>query len=125
MSERLAARGLMAIAAREVSERAALLGLAAMLAVVPFVAPWIGIGDRPLLGGFLGTVMVFTAAMLTGTSVIARDLAAIEGIADRVGVLCDGRLVLDEPLEAMKERFALPLERIFAEVTGASAGGTR
>ena len=75
MSERLAARGLMAIAAREVSERAALLGLATMLAVVPFVAPWIGIGDRPLLGGFLGTVMVFTAAMLTGTSVIARDLA--------------------------------------------------
>jgi hypothetical protein len=25
----------------------------------------------------------------------------------------------------MKERFALPLERIFAEVTGASAGGPR
>jgi len=75
MSERVAVRGLMAIAAREVSERAALLGLAAILAVVPFVAPWIGIGDRPLLGGFLGTVMVFTAAMLTGTSVIARDLA--------------------------------------------------
>ncbi len=75
MSERVAIRGLMAIAAREVSERAALFGLAATLAVVPFVAPRIGIGDRPLLGGFLGTVMVFTAAMLTGTSVIARDLA--------------------------------------------------
>jgi len=75
MSERVAVRGLMAIAAREVSERAALLGLAAGLALVPFVAPWIGIGDRPLLGGFLGTVMVFTAALLTGTSVIARDLA--------------------------------------------------
>ncbi|HEU0104573.1 MAG TPA: hypothetical protein VFT38_00275 [Vicinamibacteria bacterium] len=75
MSERVAVRGLMAIAAREVSERAALLGLAAMLAVVPFVAPWIGIGDRPMLGGFLATVMVFTAALLTGSSVIARDLA--------------------------------------------------
>jgi len=62
-----------------------------------------------------------------GTTVLVttHDLAAIEGIADRVGVLCDGRLVLDEPMEAMKERFALPLERIFAEVTAASAGGTR
>ena len=62
-----------------------------------------------------------------GTTVLVttHDLAAIEGIADRVGVLSDGRLVLDEPLEAMKERFALPLERIFAEVTAASAGGAR
>jgi hypothetical protein len=75
MSERVAVRGLMAIAAREVSERVGLLGLAAWLAVVPFVAPWIGIGDRPLLGGFLGIVMVFTAALLTGSSVIAGDLA--------------------------------------------------
>ena len=74
MSERVAVRGLMAIAAREVSERAALLGVAAMLAVVPFVAPRFGL-DRPLLGLFLGAVMVFTAALLTGSSVIARDLA--------------------------------------------------
>jgi hypothetical protein len=74
MSERVAVRGLMAIAAREVSERAALLGLAAMLAVVPFVAPRFGI-DRPMLGVFLGAVIVFTSALLTGASVIARDLA--------------------------------------------------
>jgi hypothetical protein len=74
MSERVAVRGLMAIAAREVSERAALLGLAAMLALVPFVAPRFGM-DRPMLGVFLGAVMVFTAALLTGSSVIARDLA--------------------------------------------------
>jgi len=64
----------MAIAAREASERAALLGLAAVLALVPFVAPRFGL-DRPLLGVFLGAVMVFTAALLTGSSVIARDLA--------------------------------------------------
>jgi len=75
MSERVAVRGLMAIAVREVSERAALLGVAVFLAVVPFVAPWMGIGDRPLLGAFLGTVMVFAAAALTGSSVVARDLA--------------------------------------------------
>ncbi|HYU41105.1 MAG TPA: hypothetical protein VEQ84_03065 [Vicinamibacteria bacterium] len=74
MSERVAVRGLMAIAAREASERAALLGLAAVLALVPFVAPRFGL-DRPLLGVFLGAVMVFTAALLTGSSVIARDLA--------------------------------------------------
>jgi len=57
--------------------------------------------------------------------VTTHDLAAIEGIADRIGILRDGRLVLDEPLESAKERFARPLERIFAEVTGAGAGGLR
>ena len=50
MSTQVAVRGLMAIAAREVSERVALLGLAVVVAAVPFVAPWILIGDRPLLG---------------------------------------------------------------------------
>ena len=62
-----------------------------------------------------------------GTTILTttHDLAAIEGIADRVGMLREGRLVLDESLEAVKERFALPLERIFADVTGASAGGGR
>ena len=75
MSERVAVRGLMAIAAREVSERVALLGLAVAVAAVPFVAPWILIGDRPLLGVLLGVVMTLAAAILTGSSVIARDLA--------------------------------------------------
>jgi hypothetical protein len=65
----------MAIAAREVSERIALLGLAVAVAAVPFFGPWLGIGDRPLLGVLLGVVMVFAAAVLTGSSVIARDLA--------------------------------------------------
>ena len=62
-----------------------------------------------------------------GTTVLVttHDLAAIEGIADRVGILRDGRLVVDESLESVKERFALPLERIFADVTGAGAGGAR
>ena len=54
--------------------------------------------------------------------VTTHDLAAIEGLADRVGILRDGRLVLDEPMEAVKERFARPLERIFAEVTSATGG---
>jgi hypothetical protein len=75
MRERIAMQGLMAIAAREVSERVALLGLAVVVAAVPVLGPWIGIGDRPLLGVLLGVVMVFAAAVLTGSSVIARDLA--------------------------------------------------
>jgi ABC-2 type transport system ATP-binding protein len=57
--------------------------------------------------------------------ITTHDLAAIEGIADRVGILRDGRLVLDESLEAVKERYALPLERIFADVTSVGAGGGR
>jgi len=75
MSGQVAVRGLMAVAAREVSERIALLGLAVVVAAVPFLGPWIGIGDRPLLGVLLSVVMVFAAAVLTGASVIASDLA--------------------------------------------------
>ena len=42
-----------------------------------------------------------------GTTVFltTHDLAGVETIADRVGVLVDGRLVLDEELEALKGRF--------------------
>jgi ABC-2 type transport system ATP-binding protein len=42
-----------------------------------------------------------------GTTVFltTHDLAGVEGIADRVGVLADGALVLDEELEALKGRF--------------------
>jgi ABC-2 type transport system ATP-binding protein len=42
-----------------------------------------------------------------GTTVFltSHDLAGVEGIADRVGVLCDGRLVLNEELEGLKGRF--------------------
>jgi ABC-2 type transport system ATP-binding protein len=42
-----------------------------------------------------------------GTTVFltTHDLAGVETIADRVGILVDGRLVLDEELEALKGRF--------------------
>jgi ABC-2 type transport system ATP-binding protein len=42
-----------------------------------------------------------------GTTVFltTHDLAGIEGIADRVAILRDGELVLDEELEALKGRF--------------------
>lgn len=42
-----------------------------------------------------------------GTTVLltTHDLAQVEGIADRVGILSDGRLVLEESLETLKSRF--------------------
>jgi len=42
-----------------------------------------------------------------GTTVLltTHDLAGVEGIAERVGILKEGRLVVDEPLEALKGRF--------------------
>jgi len=42
-----------------------------------------------------------------GTTVLlaSRDLAGVEQMADRVGILKGGRLVLDEPLESLKARF--------------------
>ena len=42
-----------------------------------------------------------------GTTVFitTHDLAGIEGLADRVGVMSRGRMVLDEPVETLKARF--------------------
>jgi ABC-2 type transport system ATP-binding protein len=42
-----------------------------------------------------------------GTTVFltTHDLAAVEGIADRVGILSDGKLLLDEGMESLKDRF--------------------
>lgn len=42
-----------------------------------------------------------------GTTVFltSHDLAGVEGIADRVGILHEGRLVLDEEMETLKRRF--------------------
>jgi len=37
--------------------------------------------------------------------VTTHDLAGVETIADRVGILRDGRMVLDEEMEALKSRF--------------------
>lgn len=42
-----------------------------------------------------------------GTTIFltSHDLAGVEGIADRVGVLHQGRLLLDEEMEVLKQRF--------------------
>lgn len=60
-----------------------------------------------------------------GTTVLltTHDLMGIEGIADRVGILVEGRLVVDETMESLKARHvATPaLEEIFLTVTGQRA----
>jgi ABC-2 type transport system ATP-binding protein len=105
---------------------------AVQLALALGHAPELLILDDPTLGlDVVARDQVFSEVIGEladrGTTILitTHDLAAIEGIADRVGMLREGRLVLDESLEAVKERYALPLERIFADVTSASAGGVR
>lgn len=67
-----------------------------------------------------------------GTTVFltSHDLGGIEGIADRVGILQEGKLVLDEEIETLKQRSRRPnvppggevsvltLEEIFLELVG-------
>src|SRR5262249_15318280 len=102
---------------------------ATMLALALGHAPELLILDDPTLGldvvardAVCREVIGELADRGTTILVTTHDLAAIEGIADRVGILREGRLVVDETLEGVKERFAGPLERIFAEVTGTAGG---
>lgn len=105
---------------------------AVMLTLALGHEPELLILDDPTLGldvlareAVFGEVIGELADRGTTVLVTTHDLAAIEGIADRIGILRDGRLVVDEALETAKERFALPLERIFADVTAPAAGGSR
>jgi ABC-2 type transport system ATP-binding protein len=64
-----------------------------------------------------------------GTTVLltTHDLTGVEGIADRVGILRGGKLVLDDTLETLKEQHAEAspaLEEIFLAAT-AGDGGAR
>jgi ABC-2 type transport system ATP-binding protein len=84
------------------------LALAAVLAAEPEVL----ILDDPTLGldavvrrSLLEELVGELADRGTTVLVTTHDLAGVEGIADRVGIMTKGRLVLDEPLERLKERF--------------------
>ncbi len=57
-----------------------------------------------------------------GTTVIltTHDLAGVEGIADRVGILQGARLALDEDIEQLKLDRGQSLEQIFTEITRVS-----
>jgi ABC-2 type transport system ATP-binding protein len=75
-----------------------------------------------------------------GTTVLitTHDLAGIEGIADHVGILANGRLAMEDEMEALRARYRRPhvaggeedvqvmtLEEIFTAVTTGNAGGKR
>ncbi|HEV8238456.1 MAG TPA: ABC transporter ATP-binding protein [Thermoanaerobaculia bacterium] len=68
--------------------------------------------DDPTLGldplarrGFFGELMGELADGGAAVLLTTHDLDAVEGIADRVGVLAAGRLLVDEPLERLRGRF--------------------
>lgn len=101
------------------------------LALAP--APRLVILDDPTLGlDPLARRAVFEELIVDladrGTTVFltSHDLAGVEGIADRVGVLRDGRLVLDEELESVKGRFRrirFPVSEAGADPWAGSAAG--
>ena len=57
-----------------------------------------------------------------GTTVVltTHDLAGVEGIADRVGILEGSRLALDEEVEKLKVERGQSLEQIFTNLTRGS-----
>jgi ABC-2 type transport system ATP-binding protein len=84
------------------------LALAAVLATEPEVLilddPTLGLDAvvrRTLLEELVGEL----ADRGTTVLVTTHDLTGIEGIADRVGIMQQGRLVHDEPMDGLKERF--------------------
>ena len=84
------------------------LALAAVLAAEPEVLvlddPTLGLDAvvrRTLLEELVGEL----ADRGTTVLVTTHDLAGIEGIADRVGIMKQGRLVFDETMDGLKSRF--------------------
>lgn len=61
----------------------------------------------------------------TTVFVTTHDLQSIEGIADHVAILHDGRLAVAGTLEALKAERGLSLEQIFASVAGTRASDAR
>lgn len=59
------------------------------------------VARKELYGELLGEL----ADRNTTTFITTHDLAAIEGVADRVGIVGGGRLILDEQVETLKSRF--------------------
>ncbi len=56
----------------------------------------------------------------TTVFITTHDLAGIEGVADRVGILAGRRLVVEGALEDLKLREGLALEELFVRATGAA-----
>lgn len=98
-----------------------------MLALALAASPEVLILDDPTLGldvvarkSLFDEVIAELADRGITVFITTHELAALEGIADRVAVLRDGRVVLDEEMETLKSRF----RRIrFASAPVALAGG--
>jgi ABC-2 type transport system ATP-binding protein len=82
------------------------------LALALAIAPELLVLDDPTLGldvvarkSLFEEVIADLADRGTTVFLTTHDLAGVESIADRVGILDRGRLVLDEELEALKARF--------------------
>jgi ABC-type multidrug transport system ATPase subunit len=83
-----------------------------MLALALGHSPGVLILDDPTLGldvvarqALFEEVVGELADRGTTVFLTTHDLAGFEGIATRIGILKDGRLILDEELEALKARF--------------------
>jgi len=83
-----------------------------LLALALAPSPDLLVLDDPTLGldpvarkAFYEEVIGELADRGTTVFLTTHDLAGIEPIADRVGILKEGRLLVDEPLESLKARF--------------------
>jgi ABC-2 type transport system ATP-binding protein len=83
-----------------------------MLAMALAISPELLILDDPTLGldvvarkSLFDEVIADLADHGTTVFITTHDLAGVEALADRVAILKDGKLVLDEPMDALKSRF--------------------
>ena len=83
-----------------------------MLAIALASSPDLVVLDDPTLGldvvarkSLFEEVIAEMADRGITVFVTTHDLAGIEAIADRAGILLNGRLIVDEPLESLKARF--------------------
>ncbi len=100
---------------------------AVMLALALGHSPDLLILDDPTLGldaivreAVFGEMIGELADRGVTVLLTTHDLAGIEGIADRVGILLDGRLAVDAPLEQIKAEHAASLESVFRSVASAA-----
>ncbi len=85
-----------------------------MLALAMGLLPDLLVLDDPTLGldavarkSFFQELVSELADRGTTVFLTSHDLAGVEGIADHVGIMNEGRLLLDEPMESLKGRFRL------------------
>ena len=107
-----------------------------MLALALAASPELLVLDDPTLGldvvarkSLFEEVIADMADHGITVLITTHDLAAVESIADRVGVLRKGRLVLDEEMESLKSRFrrmryAGPPEALSLETASVRAWGS-